>query len=443
MEDAYALLGINSSATLEEIEEAYREKKRLSNPERYLKDSRERQAAFVLNQELDKAYCRVSSAFMAPSAAYRHLPHLPAVPWGEFITLLAISPIITVLLQYFFPSLFWDLLSDGMRRAVWLSVSFVTIFSYLPSLFLRFFFFKRPLQSWIGRLGTFFITLCFCDVLSSLLIYVSFGINDKGFLYVPVFYLTGLGPLFILLLVHTQVLSFPPARPREVSPFFRLFLFSLTITLSVLFSLALAVFFNEQRQIPLKDHPPEEGIIELSTQEEPWESLELLDAGVWELPKSWYIEDSNGKLHVTRNGYVVQYVREVLAARPYGGRRQSGPDFAFEVLSYWWTREDGQLLLPPAGTVEKTLNHQLQALKQDYPDIEVVERIKREEYGGWSLSSFTAETRLIPSYVVRFKNAVIRYESKLFFVTVSYPAEDEPYWEFLLARILRRWKPAM
>jgi hypothetical protein len=72
MEEYYALLDILPTAAVEEIEEAYRNKKHEFSPERFEQGSAEWVQSFAMQKELDKAYNEAIMATFAPIRASAH-----------------------------------------------------------------------------------------------------------------------------------------------------------------------------------------------------------------------------------------------------------------------------------------------------------------------------------------------------------------------------------
>jgi hypothetical protein len=160
-----------------------------------------------------------------------------------------------------------------------------------------------------------------------------------------------------------------------------------------------------------------------------------------EIPGAWYVEDSNGKLTKVRHEGAVQHVREALTVRPYG-QREKGLDFAFELLVYWWTNFDGQVLPSPSGVVGKIQDHQFESLKQAFPGITFHTK-EADARGGREVSVLTVETSVpdasVPDATVRFKNLAFEQKSKVYSLTVGYPAHEELAWSKTLERVLSRW----
>lgn len=367
--------------------------------------------------------------------------------------LLIFCPIAAYFFQLALPTILSDLAPGGIRRVIWLLDIVIVFLSYSVPLLIRFVFLKRPLKRFSTALLCFPLTLISADLFTSVLLYFSYILPGRNFQYVPVFYLMGWGPLFLVLYAHCSILRHPGtpesrrylgsekrSEPRKSLPFFRRLLFcTIILSLSLAFSMTLCVASNREEISYTADVAP--SAIDppvLAVLEEPWQSLELFDAGTLEIPESWYVEDSNGKDHRVQHAKVVQHVREALTVRPYG-QKIEGLDFALEILVYWWARENGQMLPPPEDALNKTQEHQFELLKQDYPDI--VSRSKtRSEYPKRTVSALTMETRALPGHVVRFKNVAFQHGEKLYFLTVGYPAEEEYTWDVTLDRILWRWR---
>jgi hypothetical protein len=78
MQEYYSLLGVFPTATADEIEEAYQNKKREFAPERFEQGTAEWLRAFAALKELDKAYDQAIMATFAPIRAFADpLPPLP------------------------------------------------------------------------------------------------------------------------------------------------------------------------------------------------------------------------------------------------------------------------------------------------------------------------------------------------------------------------------
>lgn len=455
MENAYVLLGLRDSAGPEEIEEAYRNKKQLCSPDRFAAGTPEREFAHARGEALDRAYAYAMAAVFAPRRAenIRALPDPePAnissgkFSSGDLILILFACPVAAGIMQSLFPSILSDLAPGGIRGGVLFAGGLVVVLSYLLPLLLRFVLLKRPVRSFGLILLCFPATLLTADLFTSILLYFSFVLPVHAFRYIPALYLTAWGPLFMILWAHCAILGTPfvSASGRRM-PFFRR-LVSCTLILIPALTLSMGVCILANRDEKAAGTSLSAGAASFAVStfdnvlEEPWQTLELFDAGIMEIPSSWYVEDSNGKHHQVEHGEVVQHIREALVVRPYG-QTERGLDYALEVQVYWWTRKSGKILSPSADAPEKVQEQQFDALMRTYPDIVAPDRSKIVQ-GDRTVSVLTAETRSIPHYIVRFKNLVFEEEGKLCCLTVGYPAGEEYVWEIMLDRILWRWRPS-
>jgi hypothetical protein len=310
---------------------------------------------------------------------------------------------------------------------------------YLPSVLVRFVLLRRPIASFSAALSLFPVTLLTADLFSSIFVRASFLLSGQRFGYVPAFFLMSWSSLFILLYAHCAILkmSFGVSAEKSVSFFRRVAVYTFTLTLSALLSVVLCVTFNARSG---QEKLAVDKTASSSVEEEPWQTLNLWNAGVMKIPSAWYVEDSNGRHRQVSQTDVVQHIREALTARPYG-RREEGLDFAFELLVYWWTRANGRSLPLPENALSRIQDYQFEALQQNYPDAARCGEA-RAEYDGRVVETLTVETRSIPGEVVRFKIVTLAYGKKLYSLMVGYPAREENSWEILLDRVLRRWSPA-
>ncbi|MDR1741935.1 MAG: hypothetical protein LBR38_08890 [Synergistaceae bacterium] len=325
-----------------------------------------------------------------------------------------------------------DVASSDAGGVLWILSFAIWLVSCVPPLVLRFCVLQRPVPFW-KSLCLFPITLVISDVFTSLSLQAA-RLVPGGFVYVPAMYLMGWGPLFLLLHVHNSLLtlarrSYRERRTRRDVPFCRRMAactLALALSSASCVALAAALDVDGQRGVGRDDPFGTRG---------PWRSIELWDAGTLDIPYSWYIADSNGRLNRTRRGDVVQNVRRALVAHPYG--RGRGPDFFFEIIVYWWTLEDG---LPLRTDAAKRLQEwRFESLRRGFPDIDSTVSAMTVQYAGREVDSLTVETLAIPGHVVRFKNLVFWVNERLYSVTASYPAEDESKWNGLLGRVIERW----
>jgi hypothetical protein len=459
LEKAYALLGVYDFSSLEEIEEAYRNKKRLYDPVRFVHGSSEWQFACARSEALDNAYRYAAAAAQTlrkeqfktsrkdyDEAAYDDSDELDSSessPLSELIDLSLLCPVAVYLIQLAVPTIFSDLLPRGIRGNVWFLNIILLGLSYLPPSLLRFVLLKRPIENFRAALFLFPVTLLFTDLCSSSLLrpLVLFSSHKPG--YIPAFYLMGWS-LFILLYAHCAILKMSFRIKKRIPFLRRAAAYTLTLALSVTFSLSLCVAFNgpfdDKKEISKEELSPTASTASTaSPPEDAWQTIELLDAGTIEIPGAWYVENNNGKLRRIREGNVVEHIREALTARPYG-QREDGLDFALELLVYWWSHVDGRVLPLPRGALDKVQDHQLESFQQNFPDVTLYEKTRTEREGR-AVDVLTVETRSIPHQDVRFKNLAFEYGDKLYSLTVGYPAYEEHAWASSLDRILQRWRP--
>ena len=416
---------------------------------RFTQDSPEEQFARARNEALDNAY------YYALSNARSRKKRLGSEELfqdedtyseseksslTEFVGLLFICPFAIYVIQLWAPSILSELAPGGLRGTVWLLDIFVLLLSYAFPLLLRFVFLKRPIENLWTALALFPVNLLFADFFTSLLLHFSFVLPSRNFLYVPAFYLMGLGPLFLLSYAHCSILrlSFRAASRKSFRFFPRLLAHTATLTISVALGMVLCISANNTGAPSAAARTKPSSIEKLSILEEPWQTLELWDAGVMEIPGSWYVEDSNGKQQQIRNGDAVQHIREALLVRPYG-QREEGLDFAFELHVHWWTRANGRMLSPPQAALEKGQQYQYESFQNLFGDVVTYEKT-RSEHQELKISTLTVETHSIPGHSVRFKNIAFEHGEKLFFLTVGYPSHEEEIWEIALDRILWRWR---
>ena len=444
VENAYSLLGIRSTASREEIEAAYAGKKRINAPERFIPDTLEWQFARAREAELDKAYkyaiASLEESIRDRMRRQRFMTRDPSngtFPAGWLIAILLSSPAAVVILQWVVPSILHDLASQSLRHIIGLLSVFIVLVSYTMPLLIRFLFLRRPLRGLAIPLLFFPLTLLFTDLFTSMFLHSAYLFRGQGFEYVPTFYLMGWAPLFVILYAHCAILQLPSrAILRESSPLpTRLVASTLALVFSVGLSIFLCAGYNRKY-----DQPPRTDIsTQHSVLEEPWRVLDLMDAGTIEIPESWFVEDSNGKLHRNPGDDTIQYIREALTVRPYGNDKKAGLNYSLEILVYWWAQLNDRIQPPPSGALSKVQEHQLESLREEYPDL--VPQRTSTKVGEKSLSVLTAETLSIPGYVVRFKHIAFEEQQRLYLLTVSYPEEEEATWEVVLDRFLWRWYP--
>jgi hypothetical protein len=325
---------------------------------------------------------------------------------------------------------------------VWLLNVVVLFLGYFFPLMIRFIFFRRSVQNLAVVLLLFPVTLLFADLFTSILSHFSILSRSKA-AYVPAFYLVGLGPLFVLLHAHCLILGLSsPDRTRKSTPLFRrLTAHTFTLALSVVLSMVLCASVNREKTpaafATSSLRQPDSRQAQQARQA--WQILELTDAGILEIPGSWYVEDSNGNLTQARHDGSEQYIREALTALPYG-QRESGLDFAFELMVYWWRNLSEHMLSPPRGIVDRIQENQLDSIKREFSDIAYHDK-ELIELGGRVFSVLTIETNSIPGIVVRFKNIVLEHGDKVYTITVSYPAYEENFMSETLDLVLSRWRP--
>jgi len=219
-------------------------------------------------------------------------------------------------------------------------------------------------------------------------------------------------------------------------PFFRrLTAHTFTLALSMTLSIVLCTALNREKTPAISEAA---SLPQLQSHRQAWQTLELKDVGVLEIPGAWYVEDSNGKLAQAQHEGSVQHVREALTALLYG-QREIGLDFALELMVYWWTNLNGHMLPPPKGIVDKIQENQFNSIKRNFPDItfHAKEAIELKER---VFSVLTIETNSIRELVVRFKNIVLEHENKVYTFTMSYPAHEDKFWSGTLDTVLSRWR---
>ena len=432
MEKTYTVLGVDEGAGLAEIEEAYWARKSLYDPVRFTEGSVDWQYARARSDALDEAY-QLAAARRArwerdegDGEGWR----TPASPLAELVVLSFVCPVAVWVIQFLAPTIFSDVAPGRVSRLLDVIVLFL---GYFFPLALRFAFLRRPIPNLWSALAFFPLTLLSADFFSSALLSPSL-FPGRRFGYVPAFYLVGWG-LFILFYAHCAILrlSFKPG-PRKSAPFIRrLVAQTLVLALSAVLSLCLCNAFNTDRKVVPA------AASELALPEKTWRALELQDAGVMELPDTWYVESINGQHTQAQNGDAIQHIRWALTARPYKERKNK-LDFAFEVVVYWWTWGDGQSMPLPAEILGKVQDHQFQSLKENFPDSVLCER-RTAARGGRETGVLTVETHSIPGHALRIKNITFRYGERLYSLTAGYPAHEEAAWDSEVDDILQRWRP--
>jgi hypothetical protein len=433
LQKAYTLLGISSSAAPSEIDEAYRAKKELYNPDRYLQNSAAWRFACARSEALDGAYRLVSGKAGRAGGSS-----------GEMAGILIFCPVMAFCMQSMAPTILSDLAPANLLGAVRLAGAAVFLLGCVFPLFLRFAFLRRPLGNFGERLALFPVTLLSADLASSAFFSFSsfssaYGFASNGFTYVPASYLMSWGPLFLLLYAHCAILAYGRGKTsaafRRGVPFLkRLAVQTLVLALSGALSVSLAASFGRgagEEDASLA-HEPADPFGESGA----WRALELRNAGSLEMPGSWQTEDGRSGLSEVRHGSVIQYICRALTAYPYGNR-ETGADFLFEVVVYWWTRLDGRPLPLPKRVVGRLQEQQLDSLQRRFADISSFERT--ETYGGRPVDALTMETLSVSDYPVRFKNLAFEQGGRLYAVMVGYPAHEEPAWESVLDRIMDGW----
>jgi hypothetical protein len=115
LEKAYALLGIHDLATVSEIEEAYRNKKRFYDISRFAEGSLDWQFACARNEALDEAYryAKATARNAIPtrrrSAEYDEWDIPDSSPFGEFMGLALVCPIAVYVMQHMAPPILYEL----------------------------------------------------------------------------------------------------------------------------------------------------------------------------------------------------------------------------------------------------------------------------------------------------------------------------------------------
>jgi hypothetical protein len=443
VENAWALLGIHASTDIEEIEKAYRAKKRLYDPARFAEGSPEREFARIRSDALDRAleYASVAALSSRHSAAKRYRKHeemrerLDEASARELAGSLLLCPIAVVFIQWLIPSVLSDTAPAGLRGSVRFAGLITAVLSCVFPLLVRFVFFRRPLRNRVTILSCFPLSLMVADLLTSTILAFSFTLPGRTFRYVPALYLWGWGPLLVVLSTHCAVLTLP--RALRAPLFGRLTSCTFALFFSVALSMAVCAAFNRETAPVIADNPAAPPAFE-SAAGEKWQSIELFDAGTMEIPASWHVDDNVEANHKFEQGQTVQYARNALTARPYGLREQ-GPDFMFELLVYRWTRRDGRAMPPPAEARSRMQEQQYEEFARLFPDVASSDRA-RGERGGRLADVLTAETRSVPGYVVRLRNLIFEEDNQLFSLTMSYPVDEESEWEITLDRVLQRWR---
>ncbi|MDR1874212.1 MAG: hypothetical protein LBQ90_04255 [Synergistaceae bacterium] len=444
MENLRALLGVHASADIGEIEEAYRSRKRFYDPGRFVEGSLEWEFARARNAALDRAWAEASAAALSPRHGAARSKGAYETEYAEGralreLSLLFLScPILVALVQLLIPSVLSDAAPGELRGGVHFFAMTVALLSCSISLLIRLALFGRPRGSLSAALLYFLPPLLSADLSASLLLHFFFRLPGQEFQYIPALYLWGWGAFPVVLCTHCAMLTLPlHGKKRKSVPLLRrLASCTMGLFLSTALSMAVCVAFNRET-LPVAEENANSAAAEKQEKEE-WRHLELLDAGVMEIPASWYVEDSNGTLRSFEQGQTVQYVREALTAHTFG-LPERGPDFVFEVYVYRWTRRDGSGLPPSSEALNRMQETQEQEFVQLFPDVTVFEKT-RDDRDGRAVSVLTVETRSIPGYVVRLKNLVFEEDGRLFSLTLSYPADEESGWTTLLERILRRWR---
>jgi hypothetical protein len=360
--------------------------------------------------------------------------------------ILIFCPVMALCMQCTAPTILSDLAPADLLGAVRLAGVAVFLLGCAFPLFLRFVVLRRPLGNFGERLALFPVTLLSADLAASAFLNLpsfssAYGFASGGFTYVPAFYLTSWGPLFLLLFAHSAILAHGKGKAPWVSrrgvPFLkRLVVQTLVLALSGALSMALAASFGSEAGVEGEKTSLASESADPFGEGGAWRAYELRNAGALELPSSWHVEDSRSELSEVRRGRVIQHICRALTAYPYGDR-ETGADFLFEVIVYWWTRLDGRPLPPPKDIVGKLQEQQLDSLQRRFADISSFERT--ETYGGRPVDALTMETFSVSDYAVRFKNLAFEHGDKLYAVTMGYPAHEESAWESVLNRVMGGW----
>ncbi|MDR3265862.1 MAG: DUF998 domain-containing protein [Synergistaceae bacterium] len=454
MENAWALLGVHASTDIGEIEEAYRVKKRLYDPARFMEGSPEREFARIRSDALDRAWeyasaiaLRRDDGRLGNRLAFRGEDYgenyegeretrerLDEASIQELVGWLLLCPIVVVFIQWLIPSVLSDAAPAGLRGSVRFAGLTVAVLSCAFPILLRFALFRRPLRK-RALLLCFPLSLIAADLVASAILRFSFTLSGREFRYVPALYLWGWGPLLFVLSTHCAILALP--REKRASLLGRLASRTFALFLSAALSMAVCVAFNRENA-PVAPDSPAASASSNEAAGEKWRSIVLFDAGLMEIPVSWYVDEDDRTNHRFEQGQIVQHTRNVLTARPYGLREQ-GPDFVLEVLVYRWARRDGRELPPPAEARNRMQERQYEEFTRLFPDVASSDRT-RGDRGGRTADVLTAETRSVPGFVVRLRNLIFEEDNRLFSITVSYPVDEEPEWETTLDRVLRRWR---
>ena len=155
MQKAYALLGISSSATLSEIEQAYHAKKEFYSPDRYLQGSAAWHFACARSEALDEAFRLVSGR----AGRERGIS-------GEMAGILLFCPVMVFCMQYTLPTILSDIAPRELLGVIRLAGAAAFLLGCVFPLFLRFIFPRHPLGSFGGRLALFPVTLLSADLIT-------------------------------------------------------------------------------------------------------------------------------------------------------------------------------------------------------------------------------------------------------------------------------------
>ena len=269
MKKAYSVLGIRDLASVSEIEKAYRYKKRLYDLSRFVEGSMDWQFARARNQALDEAYRYAKAAAIgvaaggagfvlrqknAKSDKYDERDVPKPYPRGEFWGLVFVCPVAVYVMQLVDPAILYELAPRSLRGTVWLLNVAVLFLGYFFPLLTRFVFLRRPVRNFVGMLLLFPFTMLSADIFTSVLLrFTTFPGNDA--VYVPAFYLLGLGPLFVLLHAHCAILrmSFPKKQKPPAPTFRRLAAHTFTLALSMALSIVLCAIFNSYELLGTKN----------------------------------------------------------------------------------------------------------------------------------------------------------------------------------------------